>query len=271
MKREIYYFTGTGNSLHVARTLAHELDDATLIPIARLGQEPVRTSADCIGMVFPVYMWGLPLIVERFARSLVPTGAPYIFAVATYGGAMGDTLRVLKQVLAQHGIPMSSGFGVQMPTNYTPLCGAIPDAKQQKLFTTAKEKISAIAATVRTARTVRVETGNWLSCIVLTRLLRPRMAGRIPLMDREFRIEESRVPDNLCATCKLCARLCPVSNIEMNNGRPEWLHHCEQCLSCLQWCPAAAIQIGEKTLNRKRYRHPAVTKEDMLGQAGPRP
>jgi flavodoxin len=34
MRIEIYYFSGTGNSLHVARELQKRLPDAALVPIS---------------------------------------------------------------------------------------------------------------------------------------------------------------------------------------------------------------------------------------------
>jgi hypothetical protein len=43
---EIYYFSGTGNSLHVARELQKRLPDAELVPILSLeGKGAVRASA----------------------------------------------------------------------------------------------------------------------------------------------------------------------------------------------------------------------------------
>ena len=56
-------------------------------------------------------------------------------------------------------------------------------------------------------------------------------------------------------------------NIEMVNERPAWLHRCEQCFACLQWCPQEAIQYGKKTVKYPRYHHPEVTLKDMLEQA----
>jgi formate hydrogenlyase subunit 6/NADH:ubiquinone oxidoreductase subunit I len=53
----------------------------------------------------------------------------------------------------------------------------------------------------------------------------------------------------------------------MINEKPAWLHRCEQCLACLQWCPQEAIQHGEKTAKYRRYHHPEVTLKDMLEQA----
>jgi len=37
----------------------------------------------------------------------------------------------------------------------------------------------------------------------------------------------------------------------------------EQCLACIQWCPAEAIQYGKNTAAKKRYHHPEIKLSDM--------
>ena len=80
-------------------------------------------------------------------------------------------------------------------------------------------------------------------------------------MDRKFCADEK------CNNCEICAHVCPAANIRMIDGKPSWLHHCEQCLACLQWCPQEAIQYGKNTIKYPRYHHPEVTLDDMLEQA----
>ncbi len=54
MSTEIYYFSGTGNSLHVAKELQQRLPAAALTPIVRLlPQDTIRAGADTVGFVFP--------------------------------------------------------------------------------------------------------------------------------------------------------------------------------------------------------------------------
>ncbi len=83
MSTEIYYFSGTGNSLAVARDIARKTN-GKLIPIPSImDKERIKTDADVIGIVFPVYYepyGGVPLIVRRFVRKLEGIGSKYIFA-----------------------------------------------------------------------------------------------------------------------------------------------------------------------------------------------
>jgi flavodoxin len=142
MKTTLYYFTGTGNSLKVARDLAAKLGDTEIVPITKVvDNEVIEAGGDAVGIVSPVYMWGLPLIVARFAKKLKVSPAQYLFGVADFGGWQGGTTVQLQKIFAKRDILLSAGFGVKMPGNYAPMYGALPDEKQQKLFAAEKNKI----------------------------------------------------------------------------------------------------------------------------------
>jgi formate hydrogenlyase subunit 6/NADH:ubiquinone oxidoreductase subunit I len=44
----------------------------------------------------------------------------------------------------------------------------------------------------------------------------------------------------ICSKCGLCAKLCPVNNIVMNEY-PEYKEHCCICMRCVAFCPTKAI------------------------------
>ena len=87
------------------------------------------------------------------------------------------------------------------------------------------------------------------------------------LVDRAFRADEK------CNGCGICAKVCPVGNIEMVDGSgerhpvPAWQQQCEQCSACLQSCPEEAVQFGPNTSGGRRYHHPDVTLADMVRAA----
>ena len=71
-----------------------------------------------------------------------------------------------------------------------------------------------------------------------------------------------------CTSCGLCERICPVKNVRLENGIPEWLHHCEHCVACISWCPAQAIEYGDRTQSRRRYRNSQIQAAELMGQSG---
>ena len=83
MKTVIYYFSATGNSLVVAKDLAKGLDNVELIPISKVLKMPDATAFDRVGLVYPVYMFGLPLIVADFLKTIKINPGTYIFSVIT--------------------------------------------------------------------------------------------------------------------------------------------------------------------------------------------
>ena len=63
---KILYFTGTGNSLAVAKRF-----DAELLSIPQLlKNNNYNIEADAVGIVYPVYYNAVPNIVERYLRNV---------------------------------------------------------------------------------------------------------------------------------------------------------------------------------------------------------
>jgi len=80
------YFSGTGNSLAVARDLAGRLS-AELVPISSVvDRGGIDIDADAVGIVFPEFYAtndsGIPLIVKRFAEKLLASGGMYFLRSA---------------------------------------------------------------------------------------------------------------------------------------------------------------------------------------------
>ena len=94
----ILYFSGTGNSLSVARTLAEETGDslchmADALPPAGnpgTGEAPVMMPARVIGLVFPVYYNDVPDAVKEFLDKVRFDPSSYIYAAVTCGGSAGN-------------------------------------------------------------------------------------------------------------------------------------------------------------------------------------
>jgi len=257
MKTTIFYFSGTGNSLKTARDLAAELGETEIISIAKAIKDDPDISSGRVGFVFPVYAFGTPLIVLDFIDKLKVPDKTYIFAVATCAQIAGNAPGQAAKKLAQKGLSLSSGFVVLMPSNYTPFGEAFPVDRQEKMFSKETERVKEIASIIKECRKEKIET-----CKLPLRLageLISLLASQVMRKeDKHFWITEK------CNGCGTCEKVCPVDNIKLVDRKPVWLHKCEQCFACIQWCPQEAIQYGKNTVGRKRYRNPHVTLRDML-------
>ena len=86
MSTRLYYYTGTGNSLWVARQLAGRLDGEVELVSLGADYELPGADSDRVGLVFPVHMWGLPQHVRDFAARLPAAPGRYVFALAVNAG-----------------------------------------------------------------------------------------------------------------------------------------------------------------------------------------
>ena len=256
MKTDLFYYTGTGNSLWAARTLAERLGDAALFSISCTRADAGRTDAGAVGLVFPVHIWGVPRRVCEFVRTLPGDPSRYHFAIAVNAGQVAATLMQLRGQMRERGLTLASGFGLVMPSNYIPWGGPGPEAEQRRRIALAREKIARIAAVVANRESRPVEKGPLWQNLVFTALNRLAFP-RVPAMDRGFWV------DGKCDACGVCRTVCPCGNIAWQGDRPVWQHRCEQCLACIQWCPREAIQYGRKTPRTPRYRHPEVALRDI--------
>jgi len=257
MKGSIFYYTGTGNSLWVARRVAEALGDSTVhsMPEWLLNRPPI--DAESVGLVFPVYIWGVPAPVMRFIAALPVLHDRYIFAFATNGGQVSNTLVQLKDLMAGRGLTLCAGVDITMPSNYIPWGGPGPKHIQQQRFQAARAKIAALAQGLKQGRETPIEKGPLWQRIVFTAFNKAAFK-HVPRMDAKF------WADDKCTNCGICTRVCPAKNITISQGKPLWHHRCEQCFACLQWCPTEAIQYGKRTVRFERYHHPEIVLKDVL-------
>lgn len=269
MSTEIYYFSGTGNSLAVARDIAGKVNGKLISISSCVDQESIKTEANQIGIVFPVYYAsndsGIPPIVGRFAGKLADIDSKYIFAVCTHGGGPGCAIENLSKLLERHGGKLAAGFTVMMSNKN----------KRPTILKDRQKKLEAICEYIRVRKTGRYETRRMFIKILIAPfmlIIKPvflhrqqKLAGEfnrpfqelIPLADRSFQIHPK------CDGCGICARVCPVSNIEMVDHQPVWKHHCENCLGCYAWCPKGAI-YGAMVKYNEKYHHPEVKLSEVL-------
>ncbi|WP_368489688.1 EFR1 family ferrodoxin [Clostridium sp. BJN0013] len=256
MNPTIYYFSATGNSLTIARQIAKGLGNCIIKSMAvRVTDEPVGGPDNPIGFVFPVFYIGLPRLVKRFVQNLNIVKGTYCFAFINFGGNGADTLGMLDDILKEKGVCLSYSAGVKMPGNYIVKYQAFAPDVVQKLIKNAMEKADEAAEAVAGGKLQPVRRkARLLSKIANCSYLYKGISE----WDKKFEVSEK------CSGCGLCARVCPVNNIKMEDRNPVWQHHCERCLACIQWCPYEAIEYGRKTIGRRRYHNPNVKVEDII-------
>lgn len=243
----IFYFSGTGNSRWIAEQLAVQTGDRALSIPALTGGDAnsLLIGADSrVGIVFPIYAWGAPLLVERFCRRIRLEPGAYAYAVCTCGDEAGLAMRRLQRI-----VPFAAAWSFAMPNNYIPGFDVDNPALVQRKIAAASERLPAVAARILAREAeydVRDGSGAWLK----TALIRP-MFNTFARRTKPF------YATNDCNGCARCERDCPMRAITMEQGKPVWVRkHCAQCMACINRCPTRAIQYGAGTKTRGRYSFP---------------
>ncbi|MFW9810245.1 MAG: EFR1 family ferrodoxin [Candidatus Thorarchaeota archaeon] len=250
----MFYFTGTGNSLMVARKIGELIGNTEVSSIVGTEEERPSKRYETIGIVFPVYWGGLPLKVLNFLPKLKEYKESYIFGVATHAGGPDSVISQLRHELKQIDLDLAAGFILRMPSNYI-LGYSAPNASNiQTHLTNAERTITKFVDLIRNREKNQPSSFSGRSRSYV------KFLTEVQKSDEKFWVDDN------CSECELCSRVCPVRNVRMNDGKPEWMHHCEQCLACINWCPESAIQFGSSTERSGRYANPRVTIEDMERQ-----
>ena len=162
METTIYYYTATGNSLTFSRSLARELGNTTLVPIARYRQTPAAPATPRVGIIFPIHAWGPPRTVEEFIDKLDLRGVRYTFAIASCGGTAAQPFPGLRKTLRQKGGDLNAGFIVRS-AGYMDLGGKQPPIIELvrrfsgRQFGKDSERLAEIVEAVRSEKPMRIE------------------------------------------------------------------------------------------------------------------
>jgi NAD-dependent dihydropyrimidine dehydrogenase PreA subunit/flavodoxin len=280
---EIYYFSGTGNSLHVAQELQERIPEARLFPILSLvNQETVTTSGGKVGFVFPHYASSLPKIVHEFVQKLDLTGAHYLFAIVTRGRTETMALRQMDAILKEKGRRLDSFFVLTMPSGSAPMVKGyaeiISEERVDRLESEMLARLDSIQRIIVSQQTSRErDTGDKLQTPPLLVPFLPLLRAVSPLLVRFGKRVESSFDfyyDEKCTGCGVCEKVCLAGKVQMVGERPVWQEatRCHGCFACLNYCPLESIQVESSwylkshTAQNGRYHHPHVGAQAIARQ-----
>lgn len=259
----ILYFSGTGNTRHVAHKLAELLGDTARALTSDELRHPAAASLDTsdsrIVWAFPVYSWGIPPVVEEYIRNVRAASAvaeATHHMVVTCGDDTGYTDRQWRRLMKLRGWKAGMAFSVQMPNTYVLMKGFdvdSPEVEAAKLAA-APDRLRRIASTITGGSDAipedeRLVRGGWPW--VKSAIIRPWFK-RYAMSPRPFGTNGG------CTSCGLCARSCPMANITMQSDargekRPSWGPACALCLRCYHICPRRAVTYGRATDGKGQY------------------
>ena len=257
----IFYFSGTGNSLQVAKEIA-AAQNTTLVSISKNFNNNKNFEFDLkedeiIGFVFPIYAWRAPAMVTEFISKLRFKNYKnnYVFAVSTCGENIGNTMKILKKSLNNVSLPLQSAFSIVMPNNYIIMGDVYTEEKSQSILKESKKQIEDINKIIKNRQedVFHVVKGPMPS--ILSNVVNP-MFNKYGLNTKKFYVNDD------CIECGICMKVCNCQNISLN-PKPIWGNNCSQCLACIHYCPKKAVQYGKISSNKGRYTNPNVKVNEM--------
>lgn len=153
----IFYFSATGNSLHVAKQLAAEDECLVSIPEAidngnfEYNIEP----GENVGIISPTYNWTIPSVVEEFLQKLKLNyeQKPYAYYVGTFGTTTGAAATMANRYMKEKGCAFDAMFDVKMPDTWTPIYDLSDKDKVQEINRLADEQILALKGQIASKNT----------------------------------------------------------------------------------------------------------------------
>lgn len=266
MEIHLYYFSGTGNSIHIGRELQKRLHDLILKPIvAALEMDDIKPDAQSVGILFPIHAHTIPEIVAKFLSRLNLEHVSYLFAFSNRECAQ-KVFKDINKILKKKQRKLNASFVVMMPVNYIPVFSVPTEKEIEELEIKMQKDLDDIVKAIVNKEEFHVKT-NFLINVLANTLL--RLSTFLFQKTRYFGLQKSFYADENCIGCGTCEKICLSRTIKMKEGKPVWRKNvdCIYCFACISFCPSQAIQAkGKRTTKKGRYTHPLVTANDIIKQ-----
>lgn len=249
----IIYFSGTGNTRYVAKSLANLLDEE-VVPITEISADNLALSGKYLILSFPIYSWGVPPIMLNYIADLPESVIAEIKAndipvlmVCTCGDEVAEAPEMFVTAWKKRGVDVKGMWSVIMPNNYVLLPGfdVDSDAVEQLKSDESEERLRVVAD--------RILSKNWTIDVVRGGMMKLKSRVVYPLFKRWGINSKRWQVSQECVSCGRCVKACPVGNIKMIMGNPIWGTNCISCTACYHHCPSHAISYGKITERKGQY------------------
>ncbi len=246
----VLYFSATGNTEYIAKKIAEKTGDEALNlldRIQRIDYSEIYSKKPFV-ICSPIYIGEMPRFFAAFLKGLKLTGNRRVYFVFTSGGYAGVASSQARMISAWKKMIYMGRAEIKMPRNY-PVSKRYPILSDAENLKRLREAVAKLPKTV-----ARIRRGKYLwgrHIFLLEKLI------TVPFNPLWVKYKQPATPfytTEKCTGCGKCAKLCPLNNITIKDNRPKWHEACAHCMACLGNCPVEAIEYGNRTQTKPKYR-----------------
>ncbi len=248
----VLYFTGTGNSRHVASRIAEALGEPLLSISDRIKAgrcSPIETGENLI-IVTPTYAWRIPRTVRDWLEKTGFPNARQAWFIMTCGSEIGNAAKYNFALCQEKHLAYMGTAQIIMPENYIAMFNAPQAAEARQIVAKAEPEIDRVISSIMANQELPSPHSHLFHCF---------LSGPVNPAFYAFAVKaKAFTVSSTCTACGLCAKRCPMNNITLQNGKPVWGGSCTHCMACICYCPTEAIEYGKKSRGKPRYHFEAL-------------
>ena len=254
------YFSGTGNTEYIAKSFSNSMDAKCLSIEADANFTQELKDNDAIAFCYPIYGSRMPRNMREFvARHMSDINGKKVIILVTQTLFSGDGARVFTDLFWDGMIDVIYAEHFNMPNNVNNLAimRKANDKKIKKYVRKADVRLRQVCKDIKAGIIKKrgfsrfsqafgnIQGKAWQGD---SREVEPSIRSI------EYRLKKSVKIRKECTACNLCVEICPVKNLNNENGTVAPGNNCIVCYRCINRCPEKVISIMINTKPKWQYR-----------------